>query len=128
MSRLVYFKYTRFCIRSVRKFQLQLGVITSILTLSQAFDNHVYFNKRYSSKSLKDTENYNKMASFIMQLTFHKVKNKLNKILALFINGYSVYRVPQCCITSRSRWPQFHYENGNQLSPFLPQKKIILCY
>ena len=58
-----------------------------------------------------------------MQSTFQKVKNKLNQILALFGNGYSVYRVPQCCITSRSRWSQFHHENGNQLSLFLPQKK-----
>ena len=40
-------------------FNCKVGVTTSLLTLLQAFDNYVHFNKRYSSKSLKDTENYN---------------------------------------------------------------------
>ena len=43
----------------LENFNCKVGVITSLLTLSQAFDNYVHFNKRYSSKSLKDTENYN---------------------------------------------------------------------
>ena len=43
----------------LENFDCKVGVITSLLTLSQAFDNYVHFNKRYSSKSLKDTENYN---------------------------------------------------------------------
>ena len=30
---------------------------------------------------------------YIMSSTFHKVKKKLNKILALFRNGYSVYLI-----------------------------------
>ena len=34
----------------------KVGVTTSLLTLSQAFDHYVHFNKRYSSKSLKDTK------------------------------------------------------------------------
>ena len=42
-------------------------MITSLLTLSQAFDNYVHFNKRYSSKSLKDTEITIKMASGILR-------------------------------------------------------------
>ena len=41
----------------LENFNYKVGVITSLLTLSQAFDNYVHFNKRYSSKSLKDTEN-----------------------------------------------------------------------
>ena len=40
-------------------FNCKVGVITSLLSLSQAFDNYVHFNKRYSSKRLKDTKNYN---------------------------------------------------------------------
>ena len=40
----------------LENFNCKVGVIKSLLTLSQAF---VHFNKRYSSKSLKDTENYN---------------------------------------------------------------------
>ena len=43
----------------LENFNCKVGVITSLLTLSQAFDNYVHFNKRYSSKSLKATENYN---------------------------------------------------------------------
>ena len=37
----------------------QGSIIASLLTLSQVFDNYVHFNKRHSSKSLRDTENYN---------------------------------------------------------------------
>ena len=43
----------------LENFNCKVGVITSLLTLSQAFYNYVHFNKRYSSKSLKATENYN---------------------------------------------------------------------
>ena len=43
----------------IENFNCKVGVITSPLSLSQAFDNYVDFNKRYSSKRLKDTENYN---------------------------------------------------------------------
>ena len=62
MSRLLYFKYTfKTCFASalLENFNCKVGVITSLLTLSQAFDNYVHFNKGYSSKSLKATENYN---------------------------------------------------------------------
>ena len=40
----------------LENFNCKIGVITSLLTLSHAL---VHFNKRYSSKSLKDTGNYN---------------------------------------------------------------------
>ena len=37
------------------------------------------------------------------------------------INVSRIYHVTT--LTSRGRWSQFHHENGNQLSLFLPQKK-----
>ena len=43
----------------LENFNCKVGVTTSLLTLSHAFDNYVHFNKRYSSKSLKNTKNYN---------------------------------------------------------------------
>ena len=43
----------------LENFNWKVGLITSPLTLSQAFDDYVHFNKRYPSKSLKETENYN---------------------------------------------------------------------
>ena len=43
----------------LENFNWKVGLKTSPLTLSQAFDDIVHFNKRYPSKSLKETENYN---------------------------------------------------------------------
>ena len=42
----------------LENFNCKVGVITLLSTLSQTFNNYVHFNERYSSKSLKDTENY----------------------------------------------------------------------
>ena len=43
----------------LKNLNCKVGVITSLSTLSQAFDKYVYFKNRCSSKRLKDTENYN---------------------------------------------------------------------
>ena len=65
-----------------------------------------------------------------MQSTFQKVKNKLNQILALFGNGYSVYRAPQCCIwhlgadgLSSTTKTGINFRSFSR-----KKKKMILCY
>ena len=43
----------------LKNLNCKVGVITSLSTLSQAFDKYVYFKSRCSSKSFKDNKNCN---------------------------------------------------------------------
>ena len=52
----------------LKNLNCKVGVITSLSTLSQAFDKYVYFKNRCSSKVLKTLKIIIKMASGILTL------------------------------------------------------------
>ena len=61
---------------------------------------------------------------YIMSSTFHKVKKKLNKILALFRNGYSVYLIHS--VVSHPGADDLSSTTKTAIN--VRKKKMILCY